>query len=92
MGKAQGERFSVVFKQRTTPASTAPRYQEDYELATLQLASLDALRRNTEARKERRLSAAISSVLSVGVCAAALLYVIGSLVATRIATARPTKE
>jgi len=35
------ERYSVVFKQRTSPTATAPRYQEDYELALIQLKSLD---------------------------------------------------
>jgi len=39
------ERFSVVFKQRTTPTFTAPRYQEDYELAETQLAALDDLKK-----------------------------------------------
>lgn len=38
--KADGERFSVVFKQRTSPLGTAPRYQEDYELGYAQLQSL----------------------------------------------------
>jgi len=39
--KADGERFSVVYKQRTSPLGTAPRYQEDYELGLTQLQSLD---------------------------------------------------
>jgi hypothetical protein len=34
------ERCSIVFKQRTAPLATAARYQEDYYLATLQLASV----------------------------------------------------
>ena len=29
------ERYSVVFKQRTSPTATAPRYQEDYEVMYL---------------------------------------------------------
>eukprot|EP01118_Nematostelium_gracile_P003016 TRINITY_DN1345_c0_g1_i1.p2 TRINITY_DN1345_c0_g1~~TRINITY_DN1345_c0_g1_i1.p2 ORF type:complete len:347 (-),score=93.09 TRINITY_DN1345_c0_g1_i1:100-1140(-) len=38
---APKERYSVVFKQRTSPTATAPRYQEDYELGALQLKSMD---------------------------------------------------
>lgn len=41
---SQKERYSVVFKQRTSPTATAPRYQEDYELGALQLKALDALK------------------------------------------------
>jgi len=42
VGRSNVERFSIVFKQRTCPTTTAPRYQEDYELGFLQLKALDA--------------------------------------------------
>jgi len=42
---SKGERYSVVFKQRTSPTATAPRYQEDYELALVQLKSIDAAKK-----------------------------------------------
>jgi len=40
--RCDGERFSVVFKQRTTPLTTPPRYQEDFPLAKKQLEAVDA--------------------------------------------------
>jgi len=40
--KCDGERYSVVFKQRTTPLTTPPRYQEDFPLAKKQLEAVDA--------------------------------------------------
>jgi len=44
VARSNQERFSIVFKQRTCPTTTAPRYQEDYELGYLQLKALDALK------------------------------------------------
>jgi len=44
VASGKGERYSVVFKQRTSPTATAPRYQEDYELALVQLKAMDALK------------------------------------------------
>jgi len=41
VGRCEGTRYSVVFKQRTTPLATAPRYQEDYELAVVQMSAVD---------------------------------------------------
>jgi len=41
VGKCEDERFSIVFKQRTSPLATAPRYQEDYELALVQMKAMD---------------------------------------------------
>jgi len=41
VGKSEKERYSVVFKQRTTPLTTACRYQEDYILADLQMKAVD---------------------------------------------------
>lgn len=38
--KSEKERYSVVFKQRTTPTTTPPRYQEDYEILNKQLDAL----------------------------------------------------
>jgi len=47
VGKNHKERFSVVFKQRTSPLKTACRYQEDYDLALRQSKAIeeDAKRR-----------------------------------------------
>jgi hypothetical protein len=41
VSSSKAERYSVVFKQRTSPSATAPRYQEDYELGMAQLKALD---------------------------------------------------
>jgi len=41
VSKCESERYSIVFKMRTKPTATAPRYQEDYGLAVLQQRSLD---------------------------------------------------
>jgi len=37
------ERYSIVYKMRTNPLTTAPRYQEDYILGRQQLSALDHL-------------------------------------------------
>jgi len=41
---SKSERYSVVFKQRTSPTATAPRYQEDYELGVVQLKSIESFK------------------------------------------------
>uniref|UniRef100_A0A7S4HQ56 Fe2OG dioxygenase domain-containing protein n=1 Tax=Vannella robusta TaxID=1487602 RepID=A0A7S4HQ56_9EUKA len=41
VGQCNRERYSVVFKQRTSVTTTPPRYQEDYLLAQKQLDSLE---------------------------------------------------
>lgn len=46
------ERFSVVFKQRTSPLTTPPRYQEDYDLIGIQNRALAPMK---EAAARRRL-------------------------------------
>jgi hypothetical protein len=42
VARAEGSRVSIVYKQRSSPLRTAPRYQEDYMLAKLQLDALEA--------------------------------------------------
>lgn len=49
--KTETERFSVVFKQRTTPLDSPPRYQEDFVLAEIQQ---KALLRNPMFKKRSR--------------------------------------
>jgi len=44
VNKCDGERYSIVFKMRTKPTVTAPRYQEDYVIADYQLRALDEVR------------------------------------------------
>jgi len=39
--KSDKTRYSIVFKQRTKPTATAPRYQEDYDIAVMQQRSLN---------------------------------------------------
>jgi len=50
VAKSDKVRYSIVFKMRTKPLATAPRYQEDYDLALLQLRSLHSVqgRKNTQ--------------------------------------------
>eukprot|EP01121_Diplochlamys_sp_Union-15-3_P007990 TRINITY_DN2083_c0_g1_i2.p1 TRINITY_DN2083_c0_g1~~TRINITY_DN2083_c0_g1_i2.p1 ORF type:complete len:285 (-),score=41.65 TRINITY_DN2083_c0_g1_i2:78-932(-) len=43
--KHDKERYSVVFKQRTTPMTTPPRYQEDYEILTKQISAMEKLKK-----------------------------------------------
>jgi len=43
VAKSEAARHSIVFKQRTYPIATAPRYQEDYDLASIQLSAIDAV-------------------------------------------------
>jgi len=43
VNKCEGERYSIVFKMRTKPTVTAPRYQEDYVIADHQFRALDVV-------------------------------------------------
>ena len=43
VAQCKGERYSVVFKQRTCVCKTPPRYQEDYHLAVKQMKIIDSL-------------------------------------------------
>jgi len=68
VAKSPLERFSVVFKQRTSPTATAPRYQEDYELASVQLRAVDLI------SNKRRLPLLLFKSLIFFIIAASILY------------------
>jgi len=72
VSKCNSERYSIVFKMRTNPKTTAPRYQEDYELAAVQLKALDAVNKIQEEKDSYYSKLGFTVVLVAGL--ATFLY------------------
>ena len=63
VAQCTGERYSVVFKQRTCVCKTPPRYQEDYHLAVKQMKIIDSLE-----FQKKKLLIVLAAVIVFSIC------------------------